>query len=368
MSKLFTFVGIFLLGIYALSAQNQIFWGSQIEQNIKAQTVGNTNTDTIVTQQGKVRRITVHHPDQQIYWAAGTDGKIRKSNFDGSSSQDVLSVSNAIGMVALDEGNNLLYYTETGTGNIYSVNTDGTNKQTLISGTGSVQGLTIDTANKHIYWTENDSRKIKRAGTNGSNTVTILSTNIALYDLKIDPDNQHIYFSNRTNNKIQRVNYDGTHLVDVLSVSGIIGSISIDLRNKKIAWIERKTSIGSIGQANLDGTNPQQIAVDPINSISGAAIYVNPISDPHMDIDDALSNPYHIFLSPNPLQDQLHISHDSQASLDLRIYDMKGSLLHVEGVFTQKSFLDVSAIPAGTYLIVLEIKGKPVFSRKMLKQ
>lgn len=362
-SKIFALLTLALLGATTISAQSLVFWTNSSEQSIKSITSGNTLADTIETNQVNVRRLRIHNSDQQIYWTVGGDRKIRKSNFDGSNVEDVLSVSSSIATLDIDEDNALLYFTETGSGTIKRVNKDGTNDTIIVTGTGTILGLGVDPSNGYLFWTETDTRLLKRSDLNGTNLDTILISNNALFDLVLDPPNQHIYFSNRTTNEIQRINYDGSNLVNIVTVIGTVGTLGVDLKNRKIIWAETGPNIGNIEMANLDGTNIMTIYVDPVNTVGGTDIYV----DPSVAIEEDVTNLLNIILSPNPCADILHISHDSKTALDLHIFDITGRSLKTAYLPLHEGWIDISTLPAGMLYIAIKADGKYISSQKVVK-
>lgn len=82
--------------------------------------------------------------------------------------------------------------------------------------------------------------------------------------------------------------------------------------------------------------------------------------------------PVSLDIYPNPVQNQLHLSmqSDISGSFDLNIYDLKGQLLQQEVISlsatTQQEQIDVNDLPKGNYLLQLT-DGVKMVTKKMIK-
>jgi len=89
----------------------------------------------------------------------------------------------------------------------------------------------------------------------------------------------------------------------------------------------------------------------------GRGVYTRSLNDVVTGIAPVTGSiPFTLF--PNPANEVLNVSLRQSEAAFLRIYNLQGQLLREEIVAGPRTLLDVSALPAGAYLLQLESKGK----------
>lgn len=86
----------------------------------------------------------------------------------------------------------------------------------------------------------------------------------------------------------------------------------------------------------------------------------------------AVQSPNDIILSPNPVQDKLgfHLPDSDAKQVDIRIFDINGNQVHLEGAFlAAENIINVAKLKSGLYMLQVEIQGKKIVRTvKFLKQ
>jgi DNA-binding beta-propeller fold protein YncE len=174
--------------------------------------------------------------------------------------------------VIQDPATGTLYWTKTTLdGGIFKVEPDGTGLAEVIAPLDTPHDLAIDTVNQRLYWIEG----IEDAGTS---TVSIRSATLAGMDvqtvhaglsdrvrgLAIDSTGGKLYWTDVTDDDITRSNLDGNQVETILTGLANPHDVIIDEANADLYWSDGINSTtaatGLIGQADLDGGNPQTVA------------------------------------------------------------------------------------------------------------
>ncbi len=133
-----------------------------------------------------------------------------------------------------------------------------------------VSGASAPDANT-IYWGDNSAGKISEAnldGTGNGSTVNTGSATVSFPNgVSVDSAANKIYWVNALANSISEASLDGTGgsnlTVSDPTLVNAPGAIAVDPPANKIFWVNEKggqNGTGSISEANLDGTEPQDIA------------------------------------------------------------------------------------------------------------
>ena len=191
------------------------------------------------------RQFTINAP-RYVYWTDTGATTIGRANLDGSSpDQNFITGASLPGGITVDR--NYVYWTNEGTGSIGRANLDGSNvNQNFIPGVGADEGVAVDS--NYIYWTA------RVPGTFG----------VSIGRAKLDGSSPDASFINT-------------------SVWGdFLAQVAVD--GNYIYWAD--VSIGTVGRANLDGTNPQQVWFQPgFSRVAGVVVDANYIYTSLVNLD-----------------------------------------------------------------------------------
>jgi hypothetical protein len=81
------------------------------------------------------------------------------------------------------------------------------------------------------------------------------------------------------------------------------------------------------------------------------------------------SNDFSCILYPNPTEQFVTVESTKEDHLKVSVYDMQGKVIMVSNVFVQKTTLDVQALAAGTYVMLITTEqGQPIHSYSVIKK
>jgi virginiamycin B lyase len=208
-----------------------------------------------------------------LYWSVqGSSGKIGRANIDGTAA-DSSFITGASFPSGVAVNSTRIYWTNTGINKIAIANLDGSSPNQSFISTGSLTGgIAVDPS--HIYWTVAPGA-IGRSNLNGGGTTNTFITGLANpSDVAVDAS--HIYWSDIDSGTIGRADLDGNPAsVSQDFITGIKPA-EIDVDGSHIYWTNYSFGAGSIGRANLDGseavsgfiggaTGPIGLAVDALS-------------------------------------------------------------------------------------------------------
>jgi hypothetical protein len=191
-----------------------------------------------------------------IYWARGAGGGIGRANNDGSDVQNKFIRGPGTGKdcgVTVDSAH--IYWSNafgTPGDSVGRANLDGTgvNQNFIPTARNDPCGPAVDAG--HVYWGNRFSKAIARADITGANPDQSFIKNQFL-PCSVAVDSDHIYWTPG----VMESNLDGTNVQPL--VPGATGcGVAVD--SKHIYWVIPSDTHqpGSIGRANLDGTNVDQ--------------------------------------------------------------------------------------------------------------
>jgi hypothetical protein len=194
-----------------------------------------------------------------IYWARGAGGGIGRANNDGSNVQQKFIRGPGVGKdcgVAVDDAH--IYWLSAFNGTTEGVgraNLDGTgvNQSFIPTPRNDPCGPAVDAG--HVYWGNRFNKTIGRADINGANPDQSFIKGQFL-PCSVAVDGNHIYWTPG----IMESNLDGSNVQPL--VPGATGcGVAVD--SDHIYWVNPSDThqSGSIGRANLDGTNVDQTYV-----------------------------------------------------------------------------------------------------------
>ncbi len=243
------------------------------------QSLTGSSIDRLVPSVQNATSVVVDMAGDKVYWAEQTgnnSGRIRRANLNGSNVQLVRELTSVPQGLALDTANGTLYLTNS-RGKVQRMNLNGSDFEAdLIVNLQSPRGIAVDPAGGKVYWTEqtgNNSGRIRRANLNGSNIQSVREVRSVLQGLALDAANGKLYLTN-SRGKVQQMNLNGSGfqpnlIVDLDSPRGI----AVDVAGDKVYWTEE----GKIRRANLDGSNPQDVATG-LGTPDGIFLQVAPIA------------------------------------------------------------------------------------------
>ena len=243
------------------------------------QSLTGSSIDRLVPSVQNATSVVMDMAGDKVYWAEQTgnnSGRIRRANLNGSNVQLVRELTSVPQELALDTANGTLYLTNS-RGKVQRMNLNGSDFEAdLIVNLQSPRGIAVDPAGGKVYWTEqtgNNSGRIRRANLNGSNIQSVRELRSVLQGLALDAANGKLYLTN-SRGKVQQMNLNGSGfqpnlIVDLDSPRGI----AVDVAGDKVYWTEE----GKIRRANLDGSNPQDVATG-LGTPDGIFLQVAPIA------------------------------------------------------------------------------------------
>ncbi len=208
---------------------------------------------------GSLAAVVAQSAGAYVYWARGAGGGIGRANNDGSDVQNRFIRGSGTGKdcgVAVDGAH--IYWLNAFTASGESVgraNLDGTgvNQSFIPTPRNDPCGPAVDAG--HVYWGNRFNKAIARADITGANPdQSFIKDQFMACSVAVDSN--HIYWTPG----IMESNLDGTDVRRV--VPGVTGcGVAVDADH--VYWVNPSDthSSGSIGRANLDGTNVDQTYV-----------------------------------------------------------------------------------------------------------
>lgn len=192
---------------------------------------------------------------QYIYWA-NADGTIGRANLDGSdANQSFIAGAHTPDGIAVN--GQYIYWGNESTNTIGRANINGTGvDQSFITGASTPTGVTVN--GQYIYWGNDDypsNVSIARANLDG----TGVNENFirAAGAVQVAVSAQYIYWADFQSQEIFRANLNGTGSAGLVATAGVPTGVAVD--SQYVYWDNGYAgSGGTIGRANLDGSDPNQ--------------------------------------------------------------------------------------------------------------
>ena len=297
------------------------------------QSLTGSSVDRLVPNIQNATSIAVDMAVGKVYWAERTSdstGRIQRANLNGSNVELVRALTSVPHGLALDTTNGKLYLTNAW-GKVQRMNLNGSDYQAdLITHLTAPRGIAVDAAGGKVYWTEQTSDRtgrIRRANLNGSNVELVRALTSVPHGLALDTANGKLYLTNAWG-KVQRMNLDGSGFqADLITHLASPRGIAVDVAGRKIYW----AAASKIQRANLDGSNPQDVATGvgtPAGIALGVASHTRVASAPQTvavaPTETALHPNY-----PNPFNPETWIPYQLQkpAEVQIAIYSQSGVLV-----------------------------------------
>ncbi len=264
-----------ILATTAANAQETIYYADIFYPTFSHGYLRKVNTDgtglqTLVNTGDGLRGVAVDRVAGKIYWTDVNDDAIRRCNLNGSGTEDLVTVGLEFPMaIDLNPLNRKLYWGDQSLELIGCANLDGSNPQTLLY-TNFSSGLAVDAVHGKIYWSaaNSDSQgEILRANLDGSDVETVVTGAGKPATIAIDVAGGKVYWTDYAFDVVRRANLDGTGVEDLFVVGANLnpGGITLDLRTGKVYWgqdVSGPPYVGKIMRMNLDGSDPEDVAVN----------------------------------------------------------------------------------------------------------
>ena len=154
-----------------------------------------------------------------------------------------------------------MYWVDTAAGTLHRL--VGAEVENFVPSVRNATSLTLDVANEKLYWTEKTSNRtgsIRSANLDGTNVQLVKNLTSIPLDITFNAADDKLYLTNGWG-KVQRMNVDGSGFQpNLITDLDTPMNIVVDVVNDKLYWTEKTgNTTGSIGSANLDGTNVQLV-------------------------------------------------------------------------------------------------------------
>jgi hypothetical protein len=242
--------------------------------------------DTLLPIGGGLRDVAVDAGAGKLYWSDVNNFAIRRSNLDGSGAEDVVTTDVVWpAAIALDPIGGKVYWGDQVTGELRRANFDGSENELLL-GTSFHRGIALDLAAGKIFWStdlgllKGDIRRCNLDGSGQQIVISSLDAEFKPSDIAIDPTGGKIYWTDYVVDIVRRGNMTGGGIQDLFfpPFNNNPRGITLDLAAGKIYW-GQDTSIdgqtGKIMRMNLDGSQPQDVALD-LGLVNGLALGPEP--------------------------------------------------------------------------------------------
>ncbi len=149
-----------------------------------------------------------------------------------------------------------------------------------------------------IYYTDGNNHHVNQANSDGSGATALVNQGYPAY-LELDLTNNKMYWSDIiSNNSIYQANLDGTGVIQILTglatygSAGVTGVVANPATNKLYWGTYTNSGTGTIGVANLDGSNastlvslPSQVGDLAVNPTSGKLYWTSTSQISSMNLD-----------------------------------------------------------------------------------
>ncbi|MCG8407712.1 MAG: thrombospondin type 3 repeat-containing protein [Phycisphaerales bacterium] len=225
------------------------------------------------------RRLALDLVNRKIYWTnLDSEGWILRSELNGENIEPLVTEDTHREGIALDIDAGKMYWVENFLeegdwidGKIRRANLDGSDVEDVLAN-GFVDrpiGIAVDAAAGKLYWTDFDLNKIQRANLDGSEIEDVVNGVINPQVIALDLINGRLYWAD-DGDIIRRAWLDGTNIENVATVAAPLFAveIAVDPLADQMYWAVSATLgpgmfRGEVWRADLDGTNAEQIIVEP---------------------------------------------------------------------------------------------------------
>ena len=280
---------VVVAGAYGTSAANAaIFWA-----NVSSNTIGEANlngTDvnqSFITGADGPGDVVVN--GQYIFWANATggctesgscNGTIGRAKLDGTDINEKFIPADTPYGLTVD--GRYIYWSNSGTNTIGRANLDGTGvNQDFITGAHTPDGVVVD--GRNIYWSNDGSNTIGEANLNGSDPDQSFITGATAPE-GMAINEQYIYWANHYADSIARANLDGSGVEEDFITGAKTYPTRVAVDSEHIYWttwqVDGVPTTGTIGEANLDGTDVHNNLIYSPNTPVGVAVNASKISVP----------------------------------------------------------------------------------------
>src|SRR5262245_2658202 len=247
-----------------------VYWANRSPNTIGRGTIDgnpdnvNQNLITLGTSSSGGNSVFAVAVDRQyIYWV-GDIGDIGRANLDGSDVNPSFMTLVTASWVAVDDQH--IYWTNDPNGAIGRANLDGSqvNRSFIALPPGSSPSA-VAVNGQHIYWTDVPGvlqSRIGRANLDGSNVNPNLITLSGALVFALAADYQYIYWTDLEAGTIGRANLDGSNVnPNFITGANTNNSWGVAVDDEHIYWASTidqsafRQGLGTIGRANLDGSN-----------------------------------------------------------------------------------------------------------------
>jgi len=234
----------------------KMYWASLRRGMIRRTNLDGSGWETIVTNQDRVKRITIDSAAGKLIWT--TPDAIRQANLDGSDVEELVTGLNDAGGITVDPTGGTLYWTDLHFDRILRSPRDGSGIETLVSATSiDIWGLAFDLAGAKLFWTDTTGGKILRGNFDGSEVQVVLGGLQSPRGITIDVLHPKMYWLEEGSQKLRRANLDGSEVEDIAITGPRASSLALDPTDQKVYWVD---SLHKVRRANLDGSDVEEIA------------------------------------------------------------------------------------------------------------
>ena len=120
-----------------------------------------------------------------LYWTDAQSSVIRQSNLAGTNVQSIVTNVGAPRDITVDPSGGKLYWTDAQSSVIRQSNLNGTDVQNIVTNVGAPLDITVDPIDGKLYWTDAQSSIIHQSNLNGTDVQNIVTNVGAPYDLAV---------------------------------------------------------------------------------------------------------------------------------------------------------------------------------------
>ena len=214
--------------------------------------VGNA-VENFIPEVQNATSLAVDATGNKIYWTeqrGRNRGSVKRANLDGLNVQVLATLNSVPRSIAVDTMRSMLYWTNS-RGRIQRSNLNGKQIRNLVQNLKSPENIVVDVAGAKLYWTEALGR-IRCANLNGKSIQNIASGLGTLSDISISGNKIYygITITGESSGSIGRANLNGSNLRPLVALRSVLSGIAIDPVGNKLYWTE---SDGYMWRANLNG-------------------------------------------------------------------------------------------------------------------
>lgn len=248
--------------LFSFSYGQRIYWTDSEKREVSS--VNQSGTDKKVLQfglEGLIDLVTIEDT-QQILWNASNTSKIQVANLDGSNVYDLISQDiEFVGGLDIDKINKKIYAVSKD--KVVRFNYDGSQFEEVVINLFDPTRVQVDPEHGKVYWVEDRELNLKRADIDGSNQETIFTTGSGGLDIVsfvIDHVNNKLfwYLSLVGPDAIQEANLDGSNIQNVFTDLSAPSELAIDQINGKLYW---SNQLDEIWRSNLDGSTREVMSI-----------------------------------------------------------------------------------------------------------